>query len=68
MIICNTYMQTNTFMYKNQVEIACRGQLLLPYWTLQHVRDSVWRSREATLLADSPSTNHVMTLQYGRNA
>ncbi|XP_008775603.1 protein LAX PANICLE 2-like [Phoenix dactylifera] len=54
---------------ESEIEITCRGQLLLPYWTLQHVRDSIWRLREAvTLLADSPNTNHVMILQYGRNA
>nr|XP_010907603.1 protein LAX PANICLE 2-like [Elaeis guineensis]XP_010907604.1 protein LAX PANICLE 2-like [Elaeis guineensis] len=54
---------------ESEVEITCRGQLLLPYWTVQHVRDSIWRLREAaTLLVDSQSTNHVMILQYGRSA
>ncbi|XP_010929648.1 uncharacterized protein [Elaeis guineensis] len=54
---------------ESEVEITCRGQLLLPYLTLQHVRDSVWCLREAvTLMPDSPSTTRVMTLEYGRSA
>ncbi|XP_008791058.3 protein LAX PANICLE 2 [Phoenix dactylifera] len=54
---------------ESEVEITCRGQLLLPYLSLQHVRDSIWCLGEAVrLLPDSPSTNHVMTLEYGRSA
>ncbi|KAL7241337.1 hypothetical protein ACSBR2_006874 [Camellia fascicularis] len=57
---------------ESEIEITCRGQELLPFLTLQHVRDSIWRSpRDAvTLLADSSSstTDHVMVLHYARSA
>ncbi|XP_065013622.1 protein LAX PANICLE 2-like [Musa acuminata AAA Group] len=58
----------------HEVEITCREQLLLPFLTLLHVRDNIWRSTEettttTTLLRDSGSgTDHVMMLQYGRSA
>ncbi|CAL9185809.1 unnamed protein product [Musa hybrid cultivar] len=53
---------------ESEVEITCRGQLLLPFLTLQHVRDNVWCSRETmALLQDSPSIQHVMMLQYNRS-
>ncbi|THG13171.1 hypothetical protein TEA_028722 [Camellia sinensis var. sinensis] len=59
-------------LWQKQIEITCRGQELLPFLTLQHVRDSIWRSpRDAvTLLADSSSstTDHVMVLHYARSA
>ncbi|KAJ0973544.1 hypothetical protein J5N97_021503 [Dioscorea zingiberensis] len=56
---------------ESQVEITCRGQQLLPLWTLQHVRDNVWFSGEAVtalLLPESPAADQVMALQYGRRA
>ncbi|XP_043706859.1 protein LAX PANICLE 2-like [Telopea speciosissima] len=53
---------------ESEVEIRCRGQELLPFWTLQHVRDTIWRSRDSvTLLPDSSAADHVMILQYGRS-
>lgn len=52
-----------------QVEITCKGQQLLPFLTLQHVRDNIWCSRDpVTLLPDSTSSDHVMVLDYGRSA
>ncbi|MQM04620.1 hypothetical protein Taro_037423 [Colocasia esculenta] len=49
---------------ESEVEITCRGQQLHPFLTLQHVRDSIWCSRDVVpLLPDTPS-NHVMTLHY----
>lgn len=51
-----------------QIEITCRGQQLLPFLTLQHVRDNIWTQRDTTrpLLSDSSTTDHVMVLHYGR--
>lgn len=53
-----------------QIEITCRGQQLLPFLTLQHVRDNIWSPRDTTtrpLLSDSSTTtDHVMVLHYGR--
>ncbi|XP_061982046.1 protein LAX PANICLE 2-like isoform X1 [Populus nigra] len=52
-----------------QIEMTCRGQQLLPFLTLQHVRDNIWSPREAlTLLPESSTTDHVMVLHYGRSA
>ncbi|KAK6922465.1 hypothetical protein RJ641_012972 [Dillenia turbinata] len=53
-----------------QVEITCRGQQLLPFLTLQHVRDNIWTPPrdELTLLPRSSTTDHVMVLHYGRIA
>ncbi|GAV71483.1 hypothetical protein CFOL_v3_14977 [Cephalotus follicularis] len=54
---------------ESEVEITCRGQQLLPFLTLQHVRDNIWSPREAvTLLQGSSSTDHIMVLHYGRSA
>ncbi|KAM0934829.1 putative protein LAX PANICLE 2 [Dioscorea sansibarensis] len=55
---------------ESQVEITCKGQELLPSWTLQYVRDNVWFSGETmmVLLPESPAADQVMTLQYGRPA
>ncbi|ONK77915.1 uncharacterized protein A4U43_C02F12240 [Asparagus officinalis] len=53
---------------ESEVQITCRGQPLLPFFTLQHVRDHIWcLSGAVAFLPDSPSTDHVMTLQYGRS-
>jgi len=51
-----------------QIEITCRGQQLLPFLTLQHVRDNIWSPRDSTraLLSDSSTSDHVMVLHYGR--
>ncbi|CAA6660026.1 unnamed protein product [Spirodela intermedia] len=52
---------------ESEVEVRCRGQQLHPLLTVQHVRDSIWCTRDAVqLLPDSPG-NHVMTLLYGRS-
>ncbi|CAK9144382.1 unnamed protein product [Ilex paraguariensis] len=54
---------------KKQIEITCKGQQLLPFLTLQHVRDNIWSPREVvTLIPDSSTTDHVMVLHYGRSA
>ncbi|XP_022726327.1 uncharacterized protein LOC111282484 isoform X2 [Durio zibethinus] len=54
---------------ESEVEITCRGQQLLPFLTLQHVRDQIWSSREAvTLLPDTSTADHLMLLHYGRSA
>lgn len=54
---------------ESEVEITCRGQQLLPFLTLQHIRDNIWNPRDTvTLLADSSTTDHVMVLNYGRRA
>ncbi|OIW07314.1 hypothetical protein TanjilG_11948 [Lupinus angustifolius] len=55
---------------ESEIEITCRGQQLLPFLTLQHVRDNIWTLRDTTrtLLSDSSSTmDHVMVLHYGRS-
>ncbi|KAF1869735.1 hypothetical protein Lal_00017311 [Lupinus albus] len=54
---------------ESEIEITCRGQKLLPFLTLQHVRDNIWSPRHdtRTLLSDSSSTSdHVMLLHYCR--
>ncbi|KAL2959353.1 hypothetical protein AAZX31_18G262900 [Glycine max] len=55
---------------ESEIEITCRGQQLLPFLTLQHVRDNIWSPRDTTtrpLLSDSSTTtDHVMVLHYGR--
>ncbi|GMP82233.1 hypothetical protein CsSME_00036636 [Camellia sinensis var. sinensis] len=54
---------------ESEIEITCRGQQLLPFLTLQHVRDNIWSPRNAlTLLPDSSTTDHVMVLHYSRSA
>ncbi|XP_071929636.1 protein LAX PANICLE 2-like [Coffea arabica] len=54
---------------ESEVEIRCRGQQVLPFLTLQHVRDSIWSPSDVvTLLPDSSPTDHLMVLHYGRSA
>ncbi|PSR84615.1 E3 ubiquitin protein like [Actinidia chinensis var. chinensis] len=59
---------------ESEIEITCRGQQLLPFLTLQHVRENIWSSRDdvTTLLSDSSTTttttNHIMLLYYARSA
>ncbi|KAL5760288.1 hypothetical protein ACOSP7_018803 [Xanthoceras sorbifolium] len=54
---------------ESEIEITCRGQQLLPFLTLQHVRDNIWSPRDAvTLLPDSSTSDHVMVLHYARSA
>ncbi|KAJ8773581.1 hypothetical protein K2173_005827 [Erythroxylum novogranatense] len=54
---------------ESEVEITCRGQQLLPFLTLQHVRDNIWSPRDAiTSLPHSSTIDHVMVLHYGRSA
>ncbi|XP_015570440.1 protein LAX PANICLE 2 isoform X2 [Ricinus communis] len=53
---------------ESEVEITCRGQQLLPFLTLQHVRDHIWSPRDAiTLLPDSSTVDHIMVLHYARS-
>ncbi|KAG8365817.1 hypothetical protein BUALT_Bualt17G0011300 [Buddleja alternifolia] len=53
-----------------QIEIRCKGQKLLPFLTLQHVRDNIWSSSPTrdfvTLLPNSSTTDHIMVLHYAR--
>ncbi|CAD5177618.1 unnamed protein product [Musa acuminata subsp. malaccensis] len=52
---------------ESEVEITCRDQQLLPFLTLQYVRDNIWCLRDMmSMLVDPPSIDHVMTLQYRR--
>ncbi|KAM0869828.1 hypothetical protein ACQ4PT_040413 [Festuca glaucescens] len=54
---------------ESEVEITCRGRLLLPLMTLQHVRDSIWCQRDVVsppVAPDMSTANHIMVLQYGR--
>ncbi|CAA2957704.1 Hypothetical predicted protein [Olea europaea subsp. europaea] len=55
---------------ESEVEITCKGQELLPFLTLQHVRDHIWSQRDfVTLLPQTSSAaDHVMVLFYGRGA
>ncbi|CAI9756384.1 unnamed protein product [Fraxinus pennsylvanica] len=55
---------------ESEIEITCKGQELLPFLTLQHVRDNIWSQRDfVTLLPrTSSTTDHVMVLFYGRSA
>ncbi|XP_010250563.1 PREDICTED: uncharacterized protein LOC104592779 [Nelumbo nucifera] len=57
--------------HESEVEITCRGRQLLPFMTLQHVRDNIWTSTSRdplTLLPDSSTMDHLMILNYGRSA
>lgn len=53
-----------------EVEITCRGQKLLPFLTLQQVRDNIWSPSDVvTLLPESATaSDHIMVLHYGRVA
>ncbi|XP_022932677.1 uncharacterized protein LOC111439151 [Cucurbita moschata] len=57
---------------ESEIEIRCRGQEVEPFWTLQHVRDSIWTASSSssdslfTLLPHSSPTHHLMLLHYGR--
>ncbi|XP_030449695.2 uncharacterized protein LOC115672075 isoform X2 [Syzygium oleosum] len=55
---------------ESEVEITCRGQKLLPFLTLQQVRDNIWSPSDVvTLLPESATTSdHIMVLHYGRVA
>lgn len=55
---------------ESEIEITCRGQKLLPFLTLQQVRDNIWSPSDVvTLLPESAtSSDHVMVLHYGRVA
>ncbi|GFY91504.1 RING finger protein [Actinidia rufa] len=60
-----------TLSSESEIEITCRGQQLVPFLTLQHVRDNIWSTRDAvTLLQDSSASatdDHVMVLHYARS-
>lgn len=53
---------------ESEIEIRCKGQRLLPFLTLQHVRDSIWSSPRdfITLLPNSSTAHHIMVLHYAR--
>ncbi|KAI3467794.1 hypothetical protein Pfo_024457 [Paulownia fortunei] len=55
---------------ESEIEVTCKGQRLLPYLTLQHVRDNIWSSPRdfITLLPNSSTTHHIMVLHYARTA
>ncbi|XP_010530903.1 PREDICTED: uncharacterized protein LOC104807363 isoform X2 [Tarenaya hassleriana] len=63
--------------HESEIEIRCRGQQLEPVLTLQHVRDTIWRSSAAiqdinssshfALLPSSSTSHHLMVLHYGRS-
>ncbi|CAN6472422.1 unnamed protein product [Victoria cruziana] len=57
---------------ESEVEITCKGQRILPSLTLQHVRDTIWCAKEqwmepVTSFPGSPTTDHIMVLNYGRS-
>ncbi|XP_071707634.1 uncharacterized protein [Rutidosis leptorrhynchoides] len=53
-----------------EIEITCKGQQLLPFLTLQHVRDHIWnRTRNDIVFPHCSATvDHLMVLNYGRIA
>ncbi|XP_047324143.1 protein LAX PANICLE 2 [Impatiens glandulifera] len=60
---------------ESEIEIRCRNQQLVPFLTLQYVRDNIWRSRDlprdssSSSSSSSPAittTDHVMILHYSR--
>ncbi|XP_022979522.1 uncharacterized protein LOC111479202 [Cucurbita maxima] len=55
---------------ESEVEIRCRGQEVLPFWTLADVRDRIWCSSSSdspiTCSPHSSTLNHLMLLHYGR--
>lgn len=42
-------MNVNLDELYQQIEITCRGQQLLPFLTLQHVRDNVWTTARSEM-------------------
>ncbi|KAG7018407.1 hypothetical protein SDJN02_20275, partial [Cucurbita argyrosperma subsp. argyrosperma] len=58
------------FRMEKHVEIRCRGQEVLPFWTLADVRDRIWCSSSSdspiTFSPHSSTLNHLMLLHYGR--
>lgn len=56
---------------ESEIEIRCRGQQLLPFLTLQYVRDHIWRSptdaSAVSLFSDASTSDHVMVLNYARS-
>nr|XP_017217762.1 PREDICTED: uncharacterized protein LOC108195314 isoform X2 [Daucus carota subsp. sativus] len=52
-----------------EIEIRCKGQQLMPYLTLQHVRDSIWNPRDSSSFSSSDQLqHHLMVLHYGRTS
>ncbi|KAJ3675851.1 hypothetical protein LUZ60_004893 [Juncus effusus] len=54
---------------ESEVEIMCRGRILLPLLTIQQVRDNIWCSREAASQLPqnySSAPDHIMILLYSR--
>ncbi|KAI7727279.1 hypothetical protein M8C21_026940 [Ambrosia artemisiifolia] len=55
-----------------EIEITCKGQQLLPFLSLQHVRDNIWnrpRNDVVFLNSSASSVDHlIMVLNYGRIA
>ncbi|XP_022955780.1 uncharacterized protein LOC111457668 isoform X2 [Cucurbita moschata] len=55
---------------ESEVEIRCRGQEVVPFWTLADVRDRIWCSSSSdspiTCSPHSSTLNHLMLLHYGR--
>ncbi|XP_020597324.1 E3 ubiquitin protein ligase DRIP2-like [Phalaenopsis equestris] len=54
---------------ESEVEITCRSQQLMPFATLEDVRDHIWFVRDTEAPGpSSPATEHVMKLYYSRRA
>ncbi|PKU75096.1 E3 ubiquitin protein ligase DRIP2 [Dendrobium catenatum] len=54
---------------ESEVEISCRNQQLMPFATLEDVRDHIWFVRDSEAPGpSSPPTDHVMKLYYRRRA
>ncbi|KAM0016685.1 putative protein LAX PANICLE 2 [Helianthus debilis subsp. tardiflorus] len=53
-----------------EVEITCKGKQLLPFLSLQHVRDNIWNNTPGNEVVSSlaSSIEHLMVLNYGRIA
>ncbi|KAL0918775.1 hypothetical protein M5K25_010809 [Dendrobium thyrsiflorum] len=54
---------------ESEVEITCRNQQLMPFATLEDVREHIWFVRDTEAPGpSSPPTDHVMKLYYSRRA
>ncbi|MFS8020404.1 hypothetical protein Hanom_Chr16g01415161 [Helianthus anomalus] len=53
-----------------EVEITCKGKQLLPFLSLQHVRDNIWNNTPGNEVFSSSASSieHLMVLNYGRIA
>ncbi|XP_023549028.1 protein LAX PANICLE 2-like [Cucurbita pepo subsp. pepo] len=52
---------------ESEIEIRCRGEKVEGCLTMQHVRDTIWCSKDSTLttlLPNSSTMDHIMVLHY----